>query len=366
MHSEEREAYIGFNAFSGIGPQRFKLLVEYFGSAATAWSADEQTLIEVGLGPKLVDKFSIFRKEFIAKKYEEDLLTQEIHICTRIDPLFPKSLKEISDPPIAIYIRGIFDTTQKFIGVVGTRKPTNYGRNVTEMLTRQLVSAGLTIVSGLARGIDAIAHHTALSSKGKTIAVLGCGLDIIYPPEHKDLYKQILASGNTIISEVPPGHTVIKGLFPARNRIISGLSLGILVTEGAEDSGSLITARYAAEQGREVFAVPGPITSQMSWGPSNLIRNGAKLVTSIDDILEELQIIKVEVPTNHEKSQSRVQLPTDQRMLYDLLLQNPEMNYDELVRESKLSSSVVGQALTQLELNGTIRALGNGSYCIIQ
>ena len=365
----ERDAYIGFAAFPGIGPQRFKLLVEYFGSALKAWESPEKILKDLGLGSKLTEKLATFRKNFSAEKYEQELLSQEIKIVTRIDGEFPKLLSQISDPPIALFIKGkLPHESLPWIGVVGTRKPTSYGRQITEKLTQELALSGLGIVSGMARGVDGIAHSSCLVVGGQTIAVLGCGVDIVYPQEHKSLYTEIIEKGGAVISEVPPGHTVLKGLFPSRNRIISGLSLGVLVTEGAQDSGSLITARYAAEQGREVFAVPGPITSYLSVGPSKLIKQGAKIVTEVEDILEELDIN----PNNQNPNSKQIQnlkfkfskpvSSQEESLILKLLSTNGEMHYDELVRQSKLLTSEVGALITQLELSGIIQNLGNGKY----
>lgn len=206
------------------------------------------------------------------------------------NPKYPRLLKEISDPPKVLYVRGSGSkiNLEKTIAVVGTRRVTSYGATVTRNLVRELVNKGFTIVSGLALGVDTIAHETALDSGGKTIAVLGCGIDIIAPPRNTDLYWRIVQGGGAIVSEMPLGLRPNKKLFVTRNRIISGLSLGVVVTEGAAKSGTLITARYAAEQGREVFAVPGPVTSTMSAAGAYLLKNGAKLVESASDILEEL------------------------------------------------------------------------------
>ncbi len=205
-------------------------------------------------------------------------------------PHYPRLLREISDPPVVLYVRGTGSkiNLEKIIAVVGTRHPTAYGRNITKKLVTDLVALGYTIVSGLAYGVDAVAHQTAIDAGGKTIAVLGCGIDIIAPPVNTDLYWAIVRGHGAIVSEIPPGVRTDKQRFVTRNRIISGLSLGVLVTEGARNSGSLITANYAASQGREVFAVPGSVTNVYSGATSFLLKNGAKLVESADDIIEEL------------------------------------------------------------------------------
>ena len=206
------------------------------------------------------------------------------------DPRYPRLLKEIPDPPEVLYIRGRGTkiNLEKTIAVVGTRHVTPYGEQMTKKLVRDLVKNGFTIVSGLAYGVDAIAHQAAITAGGKTIAVLGCGIDIIAPPGNTDLYWRIVQGHGAVVSEIPMGERTSKKKFVTRNRIISGLSLGVVVIEGARKSGTLITARYAAEQGREVFAVPGPVTSEYSGAASYLLKNGAKLVESADDILEEL------------------------------------------------------------------------------
>lgn len=218
---------------------------------------------------------------------EEKIVTLTIN-----SPLYPRLLKEISDPPNILYVRGRGPkiNLEKTIAVVGTRHPTLYGRTVTKKIVTELVEHGFTIVSGLAYGVDTIAHETAIAAGGKTIAVLGCGIDIIAPQGNTDLYWRIADGHGAIVGEIPLGVRPDKKKFVTRNRIISGLSLGVVVTQGARKSGSLITARYAAEQGREVFALPGPVTSIYSGAASFLLKNGAKLVESVSDIIEEFSI----------------------------------------------------------------------------
>jgi DNA processing protein len=290
---EEKSYWVGFSVFPGIGPVRFKLLRDYFGSAKAAWETQTGELRNIKLGEKLTEQFDHFRKTFNIEAYLKQLQDLHVSVLTLNDSKYPKLLKEISDPPFLLYIRGKKTdepiNLERTIAVVGTRKITRYGEEVTRRIVADLVSYGFTIVSGLAYGVDAIAHQTAIDSGGKTIAVLGCGIDIIAPPSNARLYRQISEDGfGAVVSEMPLGLWASKGTFPARNRIISGLSLGVVVTEGADDSGALITARNAGEQGREVFAVPGPITSPYSRAPAALIKKGAKLVESAKDILEEL------------------------------------------------------------------------------
>lgn len=293
MDFEEKKCWVGFNVFERIGPARFKLLYAYFGSAKQAFNAGGKTLREVGLGEDLVNKFLAFRKNFDADSYFLKLEKFGISVFCSTDEKYPQLLKEIKACPPIIYVRnlggiGIFE--KKAVAVVGTRKMTAYGQQVTAMITEGLVAAGLVIVSGLARGVDKVAHETTIKGNGRTIAVLGCGLNIIYPPEHKDLAEKIVESGGALVSEYALGTLPMPRNFPARNRIISGLALGVVVTEAAERSGSLITASCAAEQGREVFAIPGPITSPLASGTTELIKKGAQVVSKVSDILEELGI----------------------------------------------------------------------------
>jgi DNA processing protein len=291
MDLGEKKAWVAFNVCPGIGPVRFKLLLDYFGSAQEAFNAPEKSLREIGLGEKLIKNFLSFRKDFDQSSYFLRLEHLGIKVVLAEEETYPKLLKEIEDRPPVLYIKvkqmdRIFQ--QKAIAVVGTRKVTRYGQEVTEKITKGLVEAGLVIVSGLARGVDKIAHETTINNGGITIAVLGGSLDLIYPPEHQDLAERIVENNGAIMSELPLGSQTVPGNFPARNRIISGLSLGVVVTEAAQKSGSLITASRAAEQGREVFAVPGPITSSLSAGTTELIKKGARVVTEISDILAEL------------------------------------------------------------------------------
>lgn len=363
MGKEEKKYWIAISAFEeGIGPLRFKLLLEYFGSALAIWEAPERKLAEIGLGEKITAKFADFRKNFKIEEYLGQLDKKGIRTVILAEPDYPPLLKEISDPPPVLYLKGNFtDFNSPTLAVVGTRKSTNYGRQACEMLVSDLVSAGLVIVSGLARGIDSAAHQATLAIGGKTIAVLGCGVDVIYPPENKKLYEEITKSG-VIVSEMPLTHWASKGTFPARNRIISGLSLGVLVVEGAEDSGALITASYAAEQGREVFAVPGPITSPFSAGPAKLLKSGAKLVFGAEDVLEELNLnlkfrkqkLKQEIKEHQEL------LPEERAILSLLLIEN--LYIDEIVRKIGLDSGKVGSFLSLMEIKGLVKHLGGGTY----
>lgn len=293
--NDDTRYQIAFSVFPGIGPVRFGLLRSYFGSAKAAWKADTNTLHRIHLGDKLTDQFLAFRKTFQLAQYLAKLEKHHVHVLTLDDPRYPARLKEIPDAPFVLYVKAKASKEKldldRTIAVVGTRKITKYGEEVTRKLVTGLVAHGFTIVSGLAYGVDTVAHQAAIDAGGKTIAILGCGIDIIAPQDNARLYRAMGEEGcGALVSEMPLALRPEKGMFVARNRIISGLSMGVVVTEGADDSGALITARNAAEQGREVFAVPGPITSPMSRAPAILLKNGAKLVESADDIIEELEI----------------------------------------------------------------------------
>ncbi len=365
--NEETAYWVAFSVFPGIGPVRFKLLYEYFGTAKKAWQAPAEILRKIKLGDKRTDDFVHFRKTFDIEDYLKQLNKLHIVVLTLKDPKYPKHLKQIPDAPFLLYVRGRRGkeplNLARTIGVVGTRKITRYGTEVTQRIVRGLVGAGFTIVSGLAYGVDAVAHQAALASGGQTIAVLGCGIDIIAPPSNARLYAAIWEGGSgAIVSEMPLGLRPNKGLFPARNRIISGLSLGVVVTEGAEDSGALITARNAGEQGREVFAVPGPITSPYSRGPARLLKNGAKLVETVDDILEEFQLRK---GTPYEaKFVYKAETKEEQKILD--VLADRQVHIDEIGKLTGLTTPVVAATISILEIRGAVKDYGEKEYGIAE
>lgn len=285
--------WLGLSAFPGIGPARFGVLLQYFQTVKRIWEAPSDMLIEIGFGEKLTRSFDHFRNTFDLADYQKRLQETHVGAVTIDDFRYPKLLKEIVDPPFLLYVKGRKMSTpidmEKTIAIVGSRNATPYGLAITKQLTHDLVAAGYTIISGMAYGIDAMAHETAIACDGKTIAVLGCGVDICAPRANIHIYRKLSDGGfGAVVSEMPLGLRPEKGLFVARNRIISGLSRGVVVVEGEKDSGTLITAKNAAEQGRDVFAVPGPITSPTSRGPAALLKNGAILVESAHDILEHV------------------------------------------------------------------------------
>lgn len=360
---DDRPYWIAFSVFPGIGPVRFKLLLDYFGSAKHAWEAPERMFAKIHLGEKLTQKFLQFRNTFDIDAYLQQLTYQHVNTLTLTDRKYPALLKEISDPPFVLYVKSkpLMERIDmdRTIAVVGTRKVTPYGVDVTRRITEELVENGFTIISGMAYGVDAVAHETAMATGGKTIAVLGCGVDIIAPPTNAAIYKKLSDEGfGAVVSEMPLGLRPSKGLFPARNRIISGLSRGVLVTEGADDSGALITARYAAQQGRDVFAIPGPITSPYSKGPSMLLKQGATLVETARDIMDGLGI------QGKQKRPKDIQnlLTTGEEKRIMACLMEGNCHVDELVRETQLSASAVFSTLTQLEMKGIIKDIGGKVY----
>lgn len=281
---------LALHSIDGLGPIRLKAILDYFKDPKLAWEAKAEEFFKIGIYRNTVNLLIETRKKLEPKSYAQKIADSGIKWLTIFDENYPKLLAQIYDPPVVLYYKGKIDWDNSAIAVVGTRKITGYGKTVTEQFTKRLSNADLTIVSGLARGVDTQAHLTTVAENGKTIAVLGSGLNNIFPPENKDLAAEIASGYGAVISEFPPDYVSFPGNFPARNRMISGLSKAVLVIEAAEGSGSLITARLALEQGREVFAVPGPVTSDLSKGPINLIRQGAIAVSSPDEILEELGI----------------------------------------------------------------------------
>ncbi len=285
---------LGFSASLLIGPVRFQRLYTFFGSVKDAWYAKRSDLRSIGFSDDLIDRFLRFRDRFSFDAYERRLHQKHIRVVTVFDATYPILLRQIPDPPFLLYYRGNGDISLTShplpIGAVGTRRATHYGKTVTRRIIQGLVAHGCVIVSGMAKGIDAVAHVSCLDRGGQTIAVLGSGVDVVYPPEHVALYFRIIASGGLILSEMPISCKPQAYMFRLRNRIISGMSRGVLVVEGGKRSGALITAKYAAEQGRDVFAVPGQGKSLMSVGPEILLQQGAIVATSADDIIRELLV----------------------------------------------------------------------------
>lgn len=344
--------YLGFSYCLGIGPMKFSALKNYFGSVEKAYSANQNKLKEV-LGFKLAERFVEFRRKFNPEKELEIFKKNGVSVLTVDDEDYPESLKNISDPPICLYIKGsaslLGNRQQIFFAIVGTRKPTAYGIQITNKFSRELTDAGFIIVSGMALGVDTIAHQATLDAGGKTIAVLGCGVNVVYPQSNWRLYNEIIKTGGAVISEFPPNQFVLKGLFISRNRIISGLSRGVLISEGGEFSGALITAKYAGIQGKDVFAIPSPINSQMAPAPNLLIKQGAKMVTTTQDILDEFEMFI----TPRKKEDIREKLNNVERLIFDILIKSPK-SVDDLAIELQQTASQTLNAISIMEINGVI------------
>ncbi len=282
---------LALHSIDGLGPIRLRTILDYFKDPKLAWEANGGEFYKIGIPKSVVDRLMQSRKILEPETYAKTIKDSGINWVTVFDKSYPKLLAQIYDPPQVLYFKGREEVlNSRSLAVVGTRKMTDYGKLVTNRFTKELVSAGLTIVSGLAKGVDSQAHWTTLQAGGQTVAVLGGGLNHIFPFENRSLAEKIASGAGAVISEYPPDSKPQPGNFPARNRIISGLSIATLVVEAAADSGSLITARLAIEQGRDVFAIPGPVTSDLSRGPIDLIKMGAAAIFDPKEILEELGI----------------------------------------------------------------------------
>lgn len=357
----KNEAYLlALHSVHGLGPIRLKNLLDFFKDPKIIWETSEKQILEKGIPQSVIENLKIARKTLDPEKYVEDIKKFGIKWMTIFDEAYPKLLKEIYDPPLILYYLGeILPSDKNAVAIVGTRKMTGYGALVTEKFAKELSEAGLTIVSGLARGVDACAHRSVVEVKGRTLAILGGGLKKIFPPENTALAKMIADGFGAIISEFAPDEPSYPGNFPARNRIISGLSQATLVTEAAEDSGSLITAKSALDQGREVFAIPGPITSELSKGPSVLIKQGARLVTEPVEILQELGMESGKVLCIKYQGEDKL---TDAEKRIIETLENESKHVDEICRDLKLSAAIVSASLIKLEIIGLVKNLGGGNY----
>lgn len=340
-----------------IGFTLWQKLMANFKTSQGIWQANIKDLMQAGLNQNIAQKFSSYKKQTEPDQLISQLSNLKIKTITIEDKFYPKLLKEIYSPPLVIYYYGNLSQPKLPIAIVGSRKFSSYGKRVTEQLAGELAQAGFTIVSGLALGVDAIAHQAALKNKGNTIAILGSGLGKIYPASNINLARQIVASGGTVMSEFAPTMPGLKQNFPQRNRIISGLSLATIVTQAAAKSGSLITAHFGLEQNREVFAVPADIYRHDSAGTNNLIKMGAKLITSTAEIVEELGLI-LEV-AQHKNSYT----PENEaeKTILNILDKN-EVSIDKISLESKLNISEISANLTALELKGIIKQLANKNY----
>jgi len=356
---EDLRDLICLTMVSGVGPQTCRALLDHFGSAGRVLGASTEKLKAVdGVGPKLADKIRQARVDLDPDGELAECRKHGVRLVTPETTEFPLALKEIPDPPSLLYVQGAIEERDGLaVAIVGSRHCTPYGMRIAEKLAASLARVGLTVVSGLARGIDAAAHRGALRAGGRTIAVLANGLSQIYPPEHEELAREVVAAG-AIISESPMWQEPLAGLFPQRNRIISGISLGTVVVEATPKSGSLSTAKHAREQNREVFAVPGPVDSLSSRGCHHLIRDGARLVETVDDILEELGPLVKEIkpsPTEAAVRRPSELILSDQERAILGRLGDAPVGVDQLITETGLGASRVMATLSILEMRRLIR-----------
>lgn len=354
--------WVWLSSIPGIGARKCSQLLEHFEEPERIWRAESDELKKL----TFLDRINV--NNILDKKYKngvtkhlENLYKYDVKAVTIKDGSYPYYLKNTYDPPAVLYVRGKLKKDEKTVAVVGSRKATAYGLSIAEKLAYDLSKCGLAVISGMARGIDSYAHKGALKAGGRTIAVLGCGPDVIYPSENGTLMKDIIVSG-AVVSEYLPGFPPVPGNFPARNRIISGISLGVVVVEANEDSGSLITADFAVEQGREVFAIPGNVSSRNSVGTNRLIKEGARVVTGIEDILEELNIKENTyisdgfIKNNVKGTVSLKGLDRDERKIIEYLKAAP-LQIDNLAKESGLSVSMLSAVLVFLEMKGLIEQM---------
>jgi len=361
LHASELKYWVGFSRIPGIGRVRFSQLKEHFGSLQDAWKASGGELKQAGLDSRSIETLLLLRPKTSLDAEIEKLEHYKVKALVCEDPGYPPRLAEIYDYPPVLYVRGnpLPSQDEPCLAVVGTRRPTIYGRQVTEDIVTDLARSNIIIVSGLARGIDSIAHRATLEAGGKTIAVFASGLDIVYPAENARLAQAIMEHG-ALVSEHPLGVRPRAENFPLRNRIMSGLSLGVLVIEAGQRSGALITAFQALEQSRDVFAVPGSILSPASKGTNRLIQEGAKLVCSYIDILQELNLtivaqqpmIKQFLPDNEAESAVLKQLTSE------------PSHIDDICRRSNLTMPEVSSTLAILELKGVAKQVGNMNYVL--
>ncbi|MDQ2717369.1 MAG: DNA-processing protein DprA [Chloroflexota bacterium] len=360
---DELAYWIAFSRVIGIGPVYFRRLLDFFQEEIMlAWKADSRELARAGLGQKLIESF-LKQRAAIEPLHELELLERRrIRVITWKDATYPPALRKTPSAPFVLYTCGVLSREDQFaLAIVGTRRMSAYGRLVTERFANDLAQGGVTIVSGLALGVDTVAHTAALDAGGRTLAVLASGLDILYPESNRGLARRIVESGQgALVSEFPLGVAPDSRNFPARNRIIAGLSLGVLVTEAPEQSGALITANFALEQGRDVFAVPGNMFARGSNGVNKLIQEGATLVTSVQDVLEALNLFTIPqcvelqevLPDNDEE-----------RILLTLLSHEPR-HVDDLIRKAELPTMTVTATLMTMELKGMIKQVGGMQFVL--
>lgn len=358
--ADELKYWIGFTRVPGIGRARLCMLRERLGSLSNVWAASKSDLLHCGLEEKLASVLIQTREKISLDGEMEGMARYGISAISFESEQYPQILKEISDYPAVLFVRGeIQPRDENSLAVVGTRRATAYGREVTEELVSSLALNGITIISGLAKGIDTAAHKATLEAGGRTLAVFACGLDIVYPPENVKLAREIMGKG-ALISEYPLGTRPKAEHFPQRNRILSGLSRGVLVVECGESSGALITAEFALQQNREVFAVPGSVMSPMSKGPNYLIQQGAKLVRNHKDILEELNLTEIaqQIPMQAVNASNEIE------SIIIKCIGDGQGHIDQICRATGLNAAIIQSSLAMMEINGQIKHTGNLNYVL--
>lgn len=362
---DNKTALIILNMVSDIGPLRIKSILNHFPQPEKIFDASLEEICSVeDIGKVLANKI-LAAPDTVDWKKELDLVQQhKVNVITINEPEYPRLLKTIPDPPAVIYVKGELKKEDDIaIAIVGSRRTTNYGKTVAEKFAKELSKLNITVVSGLARGIDTCAHSTTVENKGRTVAVLGNGLSLCYPPENRKLVEKISSNNGAVISEFPMTYPPEKGNFPRRNRIIAGLSLGTIVVECDLKSGALITAKLALEQGKEVFAIPGSIYSRYSRGPHMLLKQGAKLVEDIEDVLQEIEPLKEYIQKESQTVSIEVPetLNSEEQTVYELLTVEP-INIDSLLIKSSLSLGKISQVLLTLEMRGLVKPFPGKMY----
>jgi len=374
--SQQGTYWLALSLTAGLGPTRIKKLIEHYGTAERVFHASLTELEASGMPAVSAQSIATGKSYELALQECGKAVEAGARVIALSDPEYPPRLKEIYDPPVVLFVKGSVEVLAKpGIAMVGTRHPTPYGTGMAERLSTDLAARGLVIISGLARGVDTASHRGAVAAKGKTVAVLGTGIDVMYPKENTRLAEQIVALGGALIAEFPVGTPPTPQNFPIRNRIISGMSAGVLVVEAAEYSGTRITSRLALEQNRDVYAVPGNVTNKNSWGPNTLIKQGAKLVATWEDVWEELpgdvqemlgagRNESVEPETASLFPDEATAISPHEKKILKLIKQDESTHIDQLVEllENEMSPSEIFAALFELELNGKIRQLPGKNF----
>lgn len=356
------ESWLLLNSIPGVGPTRFRALLGKFGSPEAVLQAKVKDLLSVpGIDERTVRAIGLKGDRTFVSKQLELIEKHRVDVVTYKDEDYPENLKAIYDAPPVLFVRGGFEERDAgAVAIVGSRTPSDYGKLIAQRLGRELADQGITVVSGMARGIDTMAHRSCLTRGGRTIAVLGCGVDIVYPSENRRLMEEITKLG-AVVSEFPMEAKPEGVHFPRRNRIISGLSLGVVVVEAGEKSGALVTAEFALNQNREVFAVPGQVTSMRSRGTNRLIKEGAKLVMSVEDVLDELVPAMDASLRTGPIRMPEIRLSETEKKIYEALSETP-LHIDDIAKQTQLSTSQALTLLLSMELNGAVKQLSGKMF----